>query len=137
MRSMMDILAEKSQELQSTDTDSLILAQADEVAPVIKRLNLAMDFLVKDVMDNPRTSRKAKFMFSKLWQEAIMELQEVAPEIVEEQFSRTTALMHWVSTGQVIENIPMPDGFWDTVGAEIPQLSAHQPPELEAGVSVE
>lgn len=99
-----------------------------------------MDFLVKDVMDNPNTSRKAKFMFTKLWQEAMVELEECPPEIVEEQFSRTTALMHWVSTGQVIENIPMPDGFWDHAGM-IPagrQLASPSAPlAVEAGVSVE
>lgn len=96
-----------------------------------------MNFLIKDVMDNPRTSRKAKFMFSKLWQEAMMELQECPPEIIEEQFGRTTALMHWVSTGQVIQNIDMPEGFWDYAGVEIPELARPKPLQLESGVSVE
>lgn len=97
-----------------------------------------MEFLTKGIIDSPTTSRKAKFMFQKLWQEAILELQEVPPELVEQQFASTTALMYWISTGQVIENVPMPDGFWDHVGAAIPQLAAPQAPlELEAGVTLE
>jgi hypothetical protein len=126
---------EKSTELQSPDSESTTLA-LDEKAPVLNRLTSAMEFLIKDVMDNDRTSKKAKFMFSKLWQEAMAELEECPPEIIEEQFSRTTALMHWVATGEVIQNIPMPEGFWDHAGV-VPEIPASKPLALEAGVGVE
>jgi hypothetical protein len=110
----------------------------EEKADVIKRLESGMEFLTKGIIDSPNTSRKAKFMFSKLWQEAILELQEVPPELVEQQFASTTALMYWISTGQVIENVPMPEGFWDHVGATIPSLAAGPKPlEIEAGANIE
>jgi hypothetical protein len=101
-----------------------------------------MEFLTKGIIDSPTTSRKAKFMFTKLWQEAILELQEVPPELVEQQFASTTALMYWISTGEVIQNVPMPEGFWDHVGATIgpvnlPEIPMPAPLELEAGVNLE
>ena len=138
MKSLMDIIQDKSTELTSPDSQSLTPAVVEEKADVIKRLEAGMEFLTKGIIDSPTTSRKAKFMFSKLWEEAILELQEVPPELVEQQFASTTALMYWISTGQIIENVPMPEGFWDHVGATIPSLATIPAPlELEAGVTLE
>lgn len=109
MRGMMEILQAKSRELsQPQDSTTPILA---ERAPVLTRLEAAMNFMVKDIMSSDKTSKKAKFMIGKIWEEALSELEEAPPEIIEESFRRTTALMYWVSTGERIVNIDMPDGF--------------------------
>ena len=95
-----------------------------------------MNYMMKDLLDSPKTSKKAKFMMRKVFEEAMLELEEAPPELIVESFERSTALMHWVGTGQVITNIPMPDGFWDFAGPQ--ELAAPDAPlELEAGVSIE
>jgi hypothetical protein len=97
------------------------------------RMNSAMGFMLKDVMDSPNTSKRTKFMMSKIWEEAMFELRYAPEELVQEQFLRTTAVMYWIATGQPIANIPMPEGFWDYTGAALPAPPAH--PELESAPS--
>ena len=136
MQSMMDIIQAKSTEL-STQPESTTPV-LDEKPPVLERLEYVFSFMLKDVLESPRTSKRAKFMMRKIVEEAMLELQEAPPEMIEENFARSTALMHWVSTGEVIQNIPVPDGFWEYVGAEkTAELSSLPQFELEAGVNIE
>lgn len=108
---------------------------AVEEPEVISRMNSAMQFMLKDIMSSENTSRRTKFMMSKIWEEAMFELRGAPPELIEDQFLRTTGIMYWIATGQPIANIPMPEGFWDHTGATLPSSPAM--PEIEAGVSVE
>lgn len=130
MKTAMDLIREKIQGSTELDSESSTLVPEADEPEIVARMNTAMTFLLKDVMDSPNTSRRTKFMMSKIWEEAMFELRGAPEEIVEEQFLRTTAVMYWIATGQPIQNIPMPEGFWDYTGATLPD--SPQAPELES-----
>lgn len=102
--------------------------------------------MLRDIINSPSTSAKTKFFMKKIIDEAMEELREAPSDRVAEEFMKTTAMFYWVSTGQTITNMPMPDGFWDAIGM-IPDMPQIVPAdvreietsvkELEAGASVE
>jgi hypothetical protein len=117
---------------------------ADEpLDPVLIRFQATVEFLLKDILAST-ASPKVKFMMKKILDEAMDELREADPAKVSEELMRTTAMFYWVSSGMTIQNMPLPEGFWDHVGM-IPEITAPDTPaelesapkELEAGVSVE
>lgn len=124
--SVLDILEQKAQELSSPSSESGIPVQAD--APVIKRLSEVVDFVTKTALTSEDTSAKARFMITKLTEEFLAELRDLNPEMVEYQFKAVTAMMHWVSTGEVAVEAEYPPGF----KAAVLGLDIHAVPELEA-----
>lgn len=105
------------------ESESSTLVEVEPQDPIHLRLKAAIDFMMKDVLSSPQTSNRAKFFIKKIMEEGFSELQDAPPEIVEESFLRSTALMYWVSTGTLIENLPMPEGFWDFSAKQIPDLT--------------
>lgn len=95
---------------------------------VIKRSRALLKFVIDDVAKNPHASKKFVFMMRKIVEEAMAELDGVPPEIVADNMARVSAAMYWVSTGGVIENLPVPDGFWDSVGF-IPSIPPKSSPK--------
>lgn len=93
--------------------------------------------MAKDILASPKTTKKAKFMIQTIMHEALSELRDAPPEMVEASFAQSTALMHWVSTGEIAQGIPMPEGFWDHTGAILPQLLPAAPAAIEAGTAGE
>lgn len=91
-----------------------------------------MQFMTADLMASDTVSKKAKFIATKVWEEALSELRDAPQETLGEHFMRVTAMMYWVSSGEVIANIPMPDGFWELVKSQNPEVEGVKFPELEA-----
>jgi hypothetical protein len=143
MRNIMDLIADRSKPTDTSESSSTTLAPVEPDAPVIVRLEAAVGYMLRDILSSEKTSPKTKFFMKKILDEAMEELREAPPEKVTEEFLKTTAMFYWVSTGQVIIDHPMPDGFWDHVGMipdmpEIPaEIAIETPKELEAGVSNE
>lgn len=145
MRNLMDMISDRTRLTDSQpDTESTTLAPVVEEAPVITRLTASMDYMLRDILNSPNTSPKVKFMMKKIMEEAMDELRDADPDKVTEEFLKTTNMFYWVCTGQPIQNMHMPQGFWDHVGM-IPELNITPVPEientpvkeLEAGASVE
>lgn len=102
-----------------------------------------VDFYGNQISQGTKLSPKASFMFNMVMKEAVLELDEVPAEFLEKEFAKVTALWCWASTGQLMPNVPMPEGFWDHVGM-IPDLALPAQPvvqpvfepvaEIESGV---
>jgi hypothetical protein len=135
MPDLMSILQAKAAELQSTDSSSTPVAV--ERTPVMARLSSLMEFITFGVKQNPGTSRRAKFFMDKIVQEAMTELDEAPPEIVEDHFQRMASAMYWVATGNVIQNMDMPEGFWDHIGAIPNEITGTERLSIEAGTPTE
>jgi hypothetical protein len=103
-------------ELSSQDTRSTILEADDAPDPVFVRCEAVTQYLLRGFTESPETSKKAKFFATKIVAEALLELRDAPPEMIAEHFLRSAAAFYWVSTGNTIENMPMPDGFWDEMG---------------------
>jgi hypothetical protein len=145
MRNIMDMISEKVKAENSLDTQSTTLIPSEPDSPLVIRIETAVDFMLRDILSNEGTSPKVKFMMKKILGEAMEELRDAPQDIIADGFMRQAALFYWMSTGQIIENVPMPLGFWDHVG-QIPELNMQGPTpelesdtikELEAGASVE
>jgi hypothetical protein len=138
MRSIMDLISDRVKSSDDPESQSSTLTPIEEELPAtIKRLNASIEFMLRGILDSESTSPKVKFMMKKILDEAMEELREAPEEIVADGFLRNAAMFYWVSSGEVIQNMPMPVGFWDYVGT-IPELSAPESlKELEAGASVE
>ena len=122
MATILDMLQEKANQLQSTDSAESTTRAVAEQTPVIGRLTALMDYIMKDVRANPNTSRRAQFFMKKISEEAMSELSEAPAEVVEDHFQRMASAMYWVATGQRIENMEAPIGFWDFVGLPEPNV---------------
>jgi hypothetical protein len=143
MKNFMDLIADRQTSTVSPESSSTIPVPAEPESPVIVRLNAAIQYMIRDFLNNPAASTKTKFFMKKILDEAMEELREADPDKVAEEFLKTTAMFYWVSTGQVILEHPMPDGFWDHVGMipDMPEIPASietaDIKELEAGAQVE
>lgn len=131
-RSLMDMITAKSTEVASLPSESSTLVEAEPPHPIHARLRAAIDFMMKDILQSPETSNRAKFFIKKMMEEGFAELNDAPPEIVHDHFLQSTALMYWVSTGELIQNLPMPEGFWDFSATQIPNL-VPPPLSLESG----
>lgn len=126
MKSLMDLIEAKSTAVTPESLESSIQVEAEP--EVIKRSRALLKFVIDDVAKNPHASKKFVFMMRKIVEEAMAELDGVPPEIVADNMARVSAAMYWVSTGGVIENLPVPDGFWDSVGF-IPSIPPKSSPK--------
>jgi hypothetical protein len=127
-------------ELHDPNSGSTTPAGAEIVfePEVVARMRKMFDYIINDVRSNANTTGKMRFFITKLVDESLKDMGEVPPEVLQEQLARSAAAMYWVATGQVIENLPVPDGFWDSVGEMPASLSAAPTPlAIEGGTSVE
>lgn len=109
-----------------------------ETSPVIDRLHVYMNYVTTTFRENHTLSKKANFFMEKILGELFAEMEEAPPEAVEEAFRAASAAAYWVSTGNMIQNMPMPEGFWDAAGVIPSEISVPvETPAIESKPNVE
>lgn len=100
-----------------------------EDAPVIKRIQLMLDYFISNIGQDTAKNKRVAYMLKRIATEAADEMADVPPEIIELYFKQAAGVMFWAATGEQIINIPLPAGF------ETPkELSAKPTPAIEAGI---
>jgi hypothetical protein len=91
-------------------------------------VRFVLNFFLSDIAsDGSAKQRRIQFLLRKLVDEALEEMGEVPPEMIEFYFQRAAHMMYWGATGQVIENLPLPNNFKppaELCEADVPQMSA-------------
>jgi hypothetical protein len=92
---------------------------------VLQRVKAVIDHLTKGLNDGSKKGKRTAFLIRKLADEALDEMCDVPPEMVEYYFTRSAAMMFWAATGMVVENLPMDPDF-----KMPPELCQHDEPTL-------
>lgn len=127
----MGILERMSQKGRSSAevTPSSTLALGE--APVVQRTRLVINYFTKSLAQGEdRNSKRVAFLLKKLTEDAIMEAQDVPPEIMELYMTQAAAVLYYAATGQVAPATPLPDDFPDV--SDNPALAPVYMGELEA-----
>jgi hypothetical protein len=93
-----------------------------------------MGYFLGSVNDGSAKGKRTAYLLNKLAQEAVNEMAEVPPEMVEFYFKRAAAVMYWSATGERVLGMPMPDDFVPPaeLGASNEQLALPSAEELLA-----
>jgi hypothetical protein len=109
--------------MQSTESDPWSNEPGSDLLPtqhstpdqgepfVVQRVRAMLDFLLRDAVHANFKQQKMAKMIRRLADEALSELCDVPPELVEHYFTRTAAMMYWAATGETILNIPLDENF--------------------------
>lgn len=124
----------RADQLQQTESSSTPIL--DERSPVVQRLQVYIDYVTRTFKETHTLSNKANFFLEKILKELFSEMEDAPPEAIEESFRAASAAAYWVSTGNVIENMPMPEGFWDAVGRIPEEITRPTAPALDSSPNV-
>lgn len=127
--------------LSRTDSQSSIPAQDDP--PVIARMRVTMEYLLRSISASSDTGNKAAILMKKVMLDAFHDLADVPPDIVEFYMRQSASVLYWAATGEVVTDTPLPDDFpaVDWQGKPMVQdaagIEAHVLPELPSGADAE
>jgi hypothetical protein len=74
-------------------------------------VEVMMNHFLADIDDGSQKGKRTAFLLRKLVSEAVEEMGEIPPEMMEFYFKRAAAMMYWAATGERIVNIPLPPSF--------------------------
>lgn len=102
---------------------------------MVRRLQHYIDYITGEFQKSHVLTKKANFFLTKVLTELFQEMEDAPPEAIEEAFRAASAAAYWVSTGNMIENMPMPEGFWDAVGSIPTEITRPETGVLESGTA--
>lgn len=70
-----------------------------------------MGYFLQSVNDGSAKGKRTSYLLTRLAKEALEEMKEVPPQMVEFYFRRAAAIMYWSATGERVIGMPMPDDF--------------------------
>ena len=138
---MLDRMMDRGSPLSRTDSRSSTPAQDD--APVVGRLRVTMEYLLRSISASSETGSKAAILMKKVMLDAMHDLADVPPDIVEFYMRQSASVLYWAATGQVVTDTPLPDDFpaVDWMGKPMAEngagIEANVLPELPSGADAE
>lgn len=95
-----------------TESSSGIQEQAEDAPPVVARMQVTAEYLLKSISQNGGDSGgKAAFLMKKVLLDSFKDLTEVPPDITEFYMRQAASVLYWAATGEVVTDTPLPDDF--------------------------
>lgn len=121
--------------LLTPQTESQSSTPAQDDPPVVRRMQVTADYLLRSISRNGETGNKAAFLMKKVMLDSFKDLGEVPPDITEFYMRQAASVLYWAATGEVVTDTPLPDDFpaVDWQGNPMVTNEAHVLPELPSG----
>lgn len=129
---MLDRMMDRGSPL-TPQTESSSSTPALDEAPVIKRMRVTTDYLLKSIARQGGDKTKAMIIMRKIMADSFNDLVEVPPDITEFYLRQSAAVLYWAATGEVVTDTPLPDDFPAVDYQGNPMIMPAERLEIESG----